>query len=251
VIETVKAKFDLKQSVPDLLSASSLCPAYSTVHRQGFLSVCLQAFLERQRGSRRNANVPCNEMDADIARVRFTTRTGSTHQSKKTFMQGLPETCTQISVTNGSRHAYRNPWGRRYRGRYTTRKAKQFSEPTTQPARVAGLPLEVSGKRPNKTSFTEKTRTIVVNSLGALLNLKEPVVNGQVLTLKNDATKERINCSVVDIFSGQDGAPGVAVEFCEPCPRYWRVTFPPADWSLRSPGAKKYADPGKPPAGNP
>jgi hypothetical protein len=43
--------------------------------------------------------------------------------------------------------------------------------------------------------------------------LKEPVVNGQILILKNDATEEKINCAVVDIFSGQDGVPEVAIEF--------------------------------------
>ena len=79
-----------------------------------------------------------------------------------------------------------------------------------------------------------------------MVYLQEPVVNGQILILKNDAAEEKINCTVVDIFSGQDGVPEVAIEFCQPCPRYWRVTFPPADWNMRSPEAKKYADAGKP-----
>jgi hypothetical protein len=100
--------------------------------------------------------------------------------------------------------------------------------------------LEVTGKRANKSSFMEETRTIVVNSFGALLSLKEPVMAGQILTLKNDATLEHINCTVVDTFFGQDRVPEVAIEFSEPCPRFWRVTFPPADWSPRSPEAKKY-----------
>jgi len=89
--------------------------------------------------------------------------------------------------------------------------------------------LEVSGKRANKTSFMEETRTIVVNSYGALLSLRESVMGGQILTLKNDATQEQISCTVVDIFSGQDGVPEVAIEFAAPCPRFWRVTFPPVD----------------------
>jgi hypothetical protein len=111
---------------------------------------------------------------------------------------------------------------------------------------LLAVPLEVSGKRPNKTSFAEKTRTIIINSHGALLHLKESVMNAQVLALKNDATNEKIDCTVVDIFSGQEGVPEVAIEFCEPCPRFWRVTFPPADWSMRSPEAKKYEDADKP-----
>ena len=106
--------------------------------------------------------------------------------------------------------------------------------------------LEVSGKRLNKTSFEEETRTIIVNSHGALLHLKELVMSGQVLSLKNDATNEKIDCTVVDIFAGENGTPEVAIEFCEPSPRFWRVTFPPADWSMRSPEAKKYAEASKP-----
>src|SRR5271154_3971887 len=86
---------------------------------------------------------------------------------------------------------------------------------------LLAVPLEVSGKRANKSSFMEETRTIVVNSFGALLSLREPVIGGQILTLKNDATQEQISCTVVDIFSGQDEVPEVAIEFSEPCPRFW------------------------------
>jgi hypothetical protein len=110
---------------------------------------------------------------------------------------------------------------------------------------LLAVPMEVSGKRADKTSFAEATRTIIVNSHGALMQLKEPVKSGQILTLKNDATGEQINVTAVDVFSGQEGVPEVAIEFCEPCPRFWRVTFPPADWSARSPEAKKYEEAGK------
>jgi len=105
---------------------------------------------------------------------------------------------------------------------------------------VLAVPLEVSGKRANNSSFMEETKTIVVNAYGALLSLRESVIGGQTLTLKNDATQEQISCTVVEIFSGQDGLPEVAIEFAAPCPRFWRVTFPPVDWSPRSPEAKKY-----------
>ena len=45
-------------------------------------------------------------------------------------------------------------------------------------------------------------------------------------------------------FSGQDRVPDMAVEFCEACPRYWRMTFLPlAPAKSRS---QKYAGPSKP-----
>jgi hypothetical protein len=100
--------------------------------------------------------------------------------------------------------------------------------------------LEVNGKRANNSSFMEETRTIVVNAYGALLSLRESVMGRQILTLKNVATLENTNSTVVDVFSGQEGVPEVAIEFAAPCPRFWRVTFPPVDWSPRSPEAKKY-----------
>jgi hypothetical protein len=105
---------------------------------------------------------------------------------------------------------------------------------------LLAVPLEVSGKRANKTTFTEATATIIINSHGALLHLKEPVASGQILTLNNPATNEQLDCKVVEIFAGQEGIPEVAVEFSSPCARFWRVTFPPVDWSPRSPEAKKY-----------
>jgi hypothetical protein len=120
-------------------------------------------------------------------------------------------------------------------------RASNFINQRQSPRVLLAVPLEVSGKRANKSSFMEETKTIIVDSHKALLTLREPVRGGQILTLKNDATREHINCTVVDIFSGQDGVPEVAIEFSEPCPRFWRVTFPPVDWSPRSPEAKKYA----------
>lgn len=105
---------------------------------------------------------------------------------------------------------------------------------------LLAVPLEVSGKQSNNVSFTERTTTIIVNSHGALLHLQAPVVCGQSLTLKHARTEEESRCTVVDIFSGQNGISEVAVEFPEPCPRFWRVTFPPVDWSPRSAEAKKF-----------
>jgi len=35
----------------------------------------------------------------------------------------------------------------------------------------------------------------------------------------------------------------VGIEFLEPSPRFWRIAFPPEDWSARSPEAKGFVTP--------
>jgi hypothetical protein len=118
---------------------------------------------------------------------------------------------------------------------------------------LLSIHLLVSGKRANGATFNERASTVVVNAHGALLLLHEPVLVGQVLTLNNVATTEEIVCTVVDINQGSMGGPEIGIEFAQPCPRFWRVSFPPSDWSPRSPEAKRIAQPKPlaPPASTP
>ena len=104
---------------------------------------------------------------------------------------------------------------------------------------LLAVPLLVTGKRFDSVAFSERTTTVVVSAHGALILLHEPVAIGQVLTLKNVATTEKMNCTVADFNPGNNGVPEVGVEFTHPCPRFWRVSFPPADWTPRSPEAKR------------
>lgn len=104
----------------------------------------------------------------------------------------------------------------------------------------------ISGSRSNGTSFSERTSTQVVNAHGATIQLRERVLVGQKLRIKNLSTNEEKNCTVMDINPGNSAIPEVGVEFSEPSPRFWRVSFPPADWSPRSPEAKRYATEARP-----
>ncbi len=108
---------------------------------------------------------------------------------------------------------------------------------------LLAVQLLVSGKRSNNAQFTERTATLVVNAHGGLLALHEAVLVGQVLTLKNLATTEEIVCTVMDINPGANGTPEVGIEFAEACARFWRVSFPPSDWSPKSPEAKRITYP--------
>jgi hypothetical protein len=104
---------------------------------------------------------------------------------------------------------------------------------------MLAVPLLISGKRFDNTPFSERTATIVVNAHGALLVLHEPVRVGQALMVKNLATSEKIGCKVADMNVGSNGVVEVGVEFSVPNPHFWRVSFPPTDWSPRSPEAKR------------
>ncbi len=129
----------------------------------------------------------------------------------------------------------------------------KMSTPNVRPGTVANqrrsqrillsVPLRVTGKRMNGSSFTEHTNTLIVNAHGALIQLREAVHNGQALSLKNMGTGEEAHCTVMDVNEGPNGVPEVGVEFDEANPQFWRVSFPPADWSARSPEAKRYASP--------
>jgi PilZ domain len=100
--------------------------------------------------------------------------------------------------------------------------------------------IVVQGKQVSGNSFSEHATTEVVSAHGALILLREPVVPGQKLTLKNILTKEEIACTVIEVNQGRTGVREIGVEFAHPYPRFWRVQFPPEDWSPRSPEAKRF-----------
>ena len=106
---------------------------------------------------------------------------------------------------------------------------------------ILAVPLRVSGNRLSGAPFVEHAKTLIVNAHGALLQLQEPLREGQTLSIMNVTTGEEITCKVVDLSQGANGVSEVGVEFAEPSPRFWRVSFPPADWSVRSPEAKRFA----------
>lgn len=96
----------------------------------------------------------------------------------------------------------------------------------------------VVGEGPDKKPVSEATRTLIVNAHGALILLDTKVAIGQLLTLKNLSTQEGLSCRVVGLGSSESGRAEVGIEFIEPAPRFWRIAFPPVDWTPRSPEAK-------------
>ena len=98
----------------------------------------------------------------------------------------------------------------------------------------------VGGFQPSGAAFAEESITQVVNAHGALILMKQSVNIGDHLRLRNVKTGEEVGCKVVDVGERVDHKCGVGVEFDQPSPRFWRVAFPPDDWSPRSAEAKRF-----------
>jgi hypothetical protein len=108
---------------------------------------------------------------------------------------------------------------------------------------LLNIGIIVQGVRSNGKKFSEKTHTLVVNAHGALIRLLEPVEHNQQITITNIKTNEESACRVAGVLSSQSGEPEVGIEFSEASPRFWRVAFPPEDWSPRNPEAKRTVKP--------
>ena len=90
---------------------------------------------------------------------------------------------------------------------------------------------------------SEVTRTVTVNAHGAQVLLGLTVSIGQLLTLRHSGTGEEVSCRVVYLSPHQSKKREVGVDFMKACPGFWRISFPPPDWTMRSPEAKSSPGP--------
>ena len=90
---------------------------------------------------------------------------------------------------------------------------------------------------------SEETRTVAVNAHGAMILLGMKVSNGQILMLRHSGTGEEVSCRVVYLSPHQSEKREVGVDFIKPSPGFWRISFPPPDWTVRSPEAKRNGEP--------
>jgi hypothetical protein len=92
----------------------------------------------------------------------------------------------------------------------------------------------LEGKLANQSPFSEETHTIVINAHGALVEISVPLDQGQVLILQNARTSEKVECTVKLVTPKEARKFNTAVEFTKPNPDFWRISFPPEDWSPRN-----------------
>jgi hypothetical protein len=93
------------------------------------------------------------------------------------------------------------------------------------------VPVVVHGPPSEGPQFYERAQTLVVNAHGALMALAEKVRPKQTLLMQNLNGGELKECRVVYVEKELTGPTKVAVEFTRPAPSFWRIAYPPADWT--------------------
>jgi len=94
--------------------------------------------------------------------------------------------------------------------------------------------------------FDEEAYTLAINAHGALVLLQARVTSGSLLTLRNNTTKEEQECSVAFLGPVRGNKAEIGLEFSARRPQFWRVAFPPEDWSPRNPEARTATQQPKP-----
>jgi hypothetical protein len=96
---------------------------------------------------------------------------------------------------------------------------------------IVRIPILVRNQVQGEPALTEDTFTLVVNAHGALISLAMKVRPGQKLVLRNWATATEQDCRVVHVKDNPFGKNEVGISFLLPNPHFWKVDFPPPDWS--------------------
>lgn len=91
------------------------------------------------------------------------------------------------------------------------------------------IPIQVIARGPDNVHVSESTHTVVVSAHGALIYLDLPVTVGQVVVVENPETAEEQACRIAFRNKNADGK--TEVEFVQPAPHFWPVSFPPSDWA--------------------
>ena len=100
------------------------------------------------------------------------------------------------------------------------------------------VPIVIEGQATGKPNFVEKSRTVVVNAHGALVEMSVPLEQGSTVNVKNIRTNEAQESKVILVTAG-DPENSMWRWNLRPPTSFWRVSFPPDDWSVRHPDAKR------------
>jgi hypothetical protein len=98
--------------------------------------------------------------------------------------------------------------------------------------------VKVRGSDTQGNNFEEETATLAINAHGALVLLQARITSGSTVRLLHNGTKEEQECHVAFLGPVRSGKAEVGLEFSEARPGFWRVAFPPEDWSPRHPEAR-------------
>jgi hypothetical protein len=103
--------------------------------------------------------------------------------------------------------------------------------------------VRVRGKDAQGKDFEEFAETLAINAHGGLVLLAARVTSGSVVHMKHNKTEEEQECRVAFLGPVRSGKAEIGLEFSVPCPTFWRVAFPPEDWTPKSPEARSLSRP--------
>ena len=97
------------------------------------------------------------------------------------------------------------------------------------------LPILVITRGPDGQHVSENAFTLNVSAQGALIQISTRVEAGQKILCRNPDTLEEQFIRVVHVTPAAEGKLEVGVEFLKPAPKFWRISFPPDDWTPKDP----------------
>jgi hypothetical protein len=106
--------------------------------------------------------------------------------------------------------------------------------------------VKIRGTDAHGRKFEEEASTLAINAHGALMLLQARLTSGSAVVMQHKQTEEEQECHVVFLGPVRAGQGEIGLEFSEPRPSFWRVTFPPEDWSPRHPEARTQISPAYP-----
>jgi hypothetical protein len=98
--------------------------------------------------------------------------------------------------------------------------------------------VRVRGQDSQGISFEEEGSTLAINAHGALIQLQARLTSGCKVLMQHKHTQEEQECLVVFLGPVRNGRAEIGLEFSTACPTFWRVAFPPEDWSPKHPDAR-------------
>ncbi len=100
------------------------------------------------------------------------------------------------------------------------------------------VPVGIRGNDAQGKAFEEEAATLAINAHGALILMETRLTSGSKVLLKHKQTQQEQECHVVFLGPVRAGKAEVGLEFSVSCPTFWRVAFPPEDWSPKHPEAR-------------
>jgi hypothetical protein len=98
--------------------------------------------------------------------------------------------------------------------------------------------VRIRGNDAQGKQFEEEAATLAINAHGALVQLQARLTSGSRVHMQHKHTQEEQECQVVFLGPVRSGKAEIGLEFSVACPTFWRVAFPPEDWTPKHPDAR-------------